>query len=174
MFLYRSSWEGAAGHVELIPANRCWLGAGPVLTNGPRRPQRFRTTEILVNNRRHDFIAKGVDVLRCSLLRHYGKASATGEGVNERIDSDQGIRGVVSANAQGRIRRGDKIDMKKPALNLAQRHAASCGAVDGKEKFVFSRRWRRPGAKGGSDQAIGIAQACDRDGKPDRGPECAT
>src|SRR6266446_307274 len=58
--------------------------------------------------------------------------------------------------------------MKQPALDLGQRHAATCWAVDGKEKFVFSRRWRGARPKGGSDQAIGIAQAADRDSKPDR------
>src|SRR5256885_11091420 len=57
--------------------------------------------------------------------------------------------------------------MEKPAMYLGQGYAAAGRAVDSQQKFIPSSRRRASGAKAGRDQAIGIAQAGDRDGKPD-------
>ena len=73
---------------------------------------------ILVNDRRHDFVAKSLDLIGRSRLRHDAKPSGICKCVDERVNRDQGIRGVVRANAESRICRGGKIDMKHPALDL--------------------------------------------------------
>ena len=63
LLLNRRGGKRAAGHIELIPANTRWLGAGCVGTNRIGCPQRFCASVILVNHRRHDFIAKGIDAI---------------------------------------------------------------------------------------------------------------
>ena len=62
-------------------------------------PKGFRPVAVLVNNRRHDFIAQGIQALCGSLLWHK-QSGRIGEGVNKPVDCDLGIRGVVDANAQ--------------------------------------------------------------------------
>ena len=124
LLLHRRGGKCAAGHIKLIPANTCWLGAVRVLANSARRPERFRAATVLINNRSHDFIAKGIDVLGRSQLRHDRKASATRECVDEWVNRDLGIRGMVRANAESGICRGGKIDMKEPGVDLGQGHAA--------------------------------------------------
>ena len=120
LLLHRGGGKRAAGHIELIPANTRWLGASRVSANRIGRPQRFRAAAVLVNHRRHDFIAKGLDSSRRSLLRHNGKASATGESVNKPVDRNLRIRCMVGSDTESRISRGGKIDMKKPAVDLGQ------------------------------------------------------
>src|SRR5438128_4026333 len=100
LLLHRSRRKGATCHIELIPANARRLGAVRVLTDGVIRPQRFRATEVLINNRRHHSIAKGIDSISGSLLRHDGKTSAIREGVDEPVDCDLGVRAMVGAHAQ--------------------------------------------------------------------------
>src|SRR5207244_10333749 len=116
--------------------------------------------------RRHDLVAQAVQLRRSSLLGHYGKTGATGEGVNESVDCNERVRAMVSANSKCGTSR--KIHMEKPAFYLSQGDASSRGAVDREEKFVSSRGRRTGGAKGCGNQAIGIAQPGQRDSKPDR------
>ena len=66
---------------------------------------------------------------------------------------------MIGANAESRIRRGDKIDMKQPGLDLSQRHASSGRAVDGEKHFITARRRRSASAKVRGNQAVGITQA---------------
>ena len=115
LLLNSGSGKCAAGHIELIPANTRWLGAIRVGTNGSGRPQRFRAVAILINHRRHDFIAKGIDSIGRSLLRHDCKASATREGVHERVNCDLCVRSMVGADAESGICRRDKINMENRA-----------------------------------------------------------
>jgi hypothetical protein len=117
LLLHRSRGKRAAGNIELIPANSRWTDAILVDTNGLRSPQRFRPTAILVSDRRHNFIAQGIQLLRGSLLGHEVSSSVR-EGVNEPVDCDLGVRQVVWANAESRIIRVGKIDMKQPAMDL--------------------------------------------------------
>src|SRR5207253_10939926 len=126
-------WRGrecAAGDIELIPANTRWA-AREIQDYRATRPQRFRAAKILVNKRRHDLIAKGIDVLACSLLRHECKASRITEGVNERADCHQGVWSVIGAHAESGIRRGDKIHVKAPTLDRCQGDVFSRRAVNG-------------------------------------------
>jgi hypothetical protein len=85
-----------AGDIELIPANSRCTGAVNVGADGMRRPQRFGATAILINNRRHDFIAQRVQALRRSLLWHK-QSRRIRECVDEPVDCDLGVRGVVWA-----------------------------------------------------------------------------
>ena len=155
----------AAGHINLIPANTCWLGAVRVLANSARRPERFSAATVLINKRSHDFIAKGIDVLGRSQLRHDRKASATRECVDEWVNRDLGIRGMVRANAESGICRGGKIDMKEPGVDLGQGHAAGGRAINGQKHFVPARRRRIACAKGRANEAIRIAHTGKRNGK---------
>jgi hypothetical protein len=97
-------WLGnSPGNIKLIPPDRS-RSIGVIQDNGVVSPQRFHAAAVLVNNRRHDFIAQGIQLLRGPLLRHK-VGLVSGECVNELVDCDQGIRGVVGANAESRRRR---------------------------------------------------------------------
>ena len=96
--LSRCSRKIAAGNIELIPTN----SSRPIRViqdNGLVSPQRFGAVAILVNHRRHDFIAKCVQQLRYSQLWHK-EGPRVRECVNERVDCDQSIRIVVRAKTQ--------------------------------------------------------------------------
>src|SRR5260370_40778338 len=67
LLLHRSRREIAAGNVELIPANGS-RPVGEIQHCGLVRPQRFRPIAVLINNRRHDLIAHGIQFYRRSLL----------------------------------------------------------------------------------------------------------
>ena len=69
LLLHRGSGEIAASNIELIPANSSWP-VGKIQHCGLGRPQRFRPIAVLVNNRRHDLVAHGIELLRRSLLWH--------------------------------------------------------------------------------------------------------
>ena len=80
-------------------------------------PQRFGAAAILVNDRRHDSITKGIQRRVHSRLWHK-VARRICEGINESVDGNLGVWQVVRANAERRICRGDKIGMKEPAVDL--------------------------------------------------------
>jgi hypothetical protein len=90
-------------------------GCSSRLDKRSQTPTAIPCRRVLVNHRRHDFIAKGIDSIGDSLLRHNGKASGTRECVDEWVNRDLGIRGMVGANAESGICRGGKIDMKNRA-----------------------------------------------------------
>src|SRR5262249_23125791 len=81
LLLNRSHGEGATGHIKLIPANTCWLGAVCVLTNSTRRPQRFCGTVKPIHHGRHELIAQGIQFYPGSLLWH--KVGCIRECINE-------------------------------------------------------------------------------------------
>jgi hypothetical protein len=88
----------AAGNIELIPTN----SSRPVRVIQDNRlisPQRFGAVSILVNDRRHDLVAKCIQGLRNSLLWHK-QGRRVRECVNERVDCNHSIRSVVRANTQ--------------------------------------------------------------------------
>ena len=95
------SREIASGHVELVPPNTCWLGAVCVLTNSAIRPQRLRPALVEISQRRHDFVAQGLDSIGSALLRHKRKTGRIGECVHKWGHRDYGIRTVVRTGAQG-------------------------------------------------------------------------
>ena len=95
------SREIAPGYIELVPPNTCWLGAICVLTNSAIRPQRLRPALVEISERRHDFVAQGLDSIGSALLRHNRKTGRIGECVNKWGDRDQRIRAVGSPDAQG-------------------------------------------------------------------------
>src|SRR5438477_10122175 len=66
---------------------------------------------------------------------------------------------MVDAEAESRITRGAKINVKFPAMHLSQSHGAGRGAIDGDEKLIPARRPRRTRAKTSSNQTVGSAQA---------------
>src|SRR6266513_6432568 len=66
---------------------------------------------------------------------------------------------MVDTEAESRISRCPKIDVKFPAVYLSQCHAAAGGAIDRDEKLISARRRRRTGAKTSWNQTVGIAQA---------------
>jgi hypothetical protein len=96
--LSRCGRKIAAGNIELIPTN----SSRPIRVIQDDRlicPQRFGAVSILVNDRRHDLVAKCIRGLRNSLLWHK-QGPCVRECVNERVDCDQSIRSVVRANTQ--------------------------------------------------------------------------
>src|SRR5438874_13758495 len=66
---------------------------------------------------------------------------------------------MVDAEAESRITRCAKIDVKFPAMHLSQSHAAGGGAIDRDEKLIPARRRRRNRAKTSWNQPVRIAQA---------------
>src|SRR5262249_30234465 len=63
LLLNRRSREGAAGNIELIPTD----SSRPIRViqkDGLISPQRFGAVAILVNNRRHDFVAQSIQLCR--------------------------------------------------------------------------------------------------------------
>src|SRR5216110_2018205 len=66
---------------------------------------------------------------------------------------------MVDAEAQSRITRCAKIDVKFPAMHLSQSHAAGGGAIDRDEKLIPARRRRVTRAKTSWNQTVGVAQA---------------
>src|SRR5437667_12128007 len=66
---------------------------------------------------------------------------------------------MVDAEAESRITRGAKINVKFPAMHLSQSHAAGRGAIDGDEKLIPAPRRTRTRAKTSWNQTVGIAQA---------------
>ena len=167
LLLNRRSGEIAAGHIELIPANTRWLGAVRVGTNRIGRPQRFRATAVLVNHRRHDFIAKGLDSIARSLLRHNCKASGRRESIHEWVNCDLCVRCMIGSDTESRICRRNKINMEKPGVDLSQAHAAISRAVDGQHHFISDRQVADCRAKVRGNKAIGIAHARETQGKSD-------
>src|SRR5439155_16618388 len=81
---------------------------------------------------------------------------------------DVGIWGMVYANAQCRITRCAKINVKFPPVDLCQSHAAGGGAIDRDEKLIPGRRRRRTRAKTSWHQTVGVAQASRRDVESNR------
>ena len=81
-------------------------------------PQRFGAIAILVNNRRHDSIAQGVWILShvpcCGTRKNVAVVHASTKGLT--VISAFGR--VIGANAESRISRVGKIDMKQPAFHL--------------------------------------------------------
>src|SRR4029453_15055042 len=65
---------------------------------------------------------------------------------------------MVGAEAESRITRCAKIDVKFPPVDLSQSHAAGSGAIDRDEKLIPARRRRRTRAKTSWNQTIGITQ----------------
>src|SRR4029453_178212 len=65
---------------------------------------------------------------------------------------------MVGAEAESRITRCAKIDVKFPPVDLSQSHAAGGGAIDRDEKLIPARRRRRTRAKTSGNQTIGITQ----------------
>src|SRR5690349_11016792 len=65
---------------------------------------------------------------------------------------------MVDAEAESRITRCGKIDVKFPAMHLSQSHAACGGAIDRDEKLIPARRRRRTRAKTSWNQTVGITQ----------------
>ena len=85
LLLRRGGGKSAAGNIELIPANRSRSVAGKsALRSDP--PTTIPCHRVLINDWRHDFIAKGLDAGGCSLLRHDAKPSGIRECVDERVD----------------------------------------------------------------------------------------
>src|SRR5205814_3312980 len=84
---------------------------------------------------------------------------AIGKCVNESGYGDVGIWGMVDTEAESRISRCAKIDVKFPAVYLSQCHAAGGGAIDRNEKLISARRRRRTRAKTSWNQTVGIPQA---------------
>ena len=156
LLLHRCSGKIAASHIQLIPANR-GRPVRIIQNNRLRRPQRFRAGPILINQRRHDFIAQGIQLYRCPVLRHQERAGL-GECVDEPSDGNVGIRGMVGAETESRISRCAKINVKFPAMHLSQSHAAGSRAIDRDEKLISARRWRITRAKTSWNQTVGIAQ----------------
>ena len=157
LLLDRSDGNGAASNVKLIPTNRRRTGPTLVVVNGVRGVQRFDTGEILVNERRHDFIAQCVEQRRCHGLRH--KVGRSGKGIDEAADGDVAIRCVSSANTESRISRRRKIDMETPDMDLSQRYAAASGTVDREKIFRCPCRWSKSGPEACCHQAIRVAQS---------------
>ena len=61
LLLLRSGcWERAAGDIELIPTNSS-RPVGVIQHRSLIRPQRFRPVAELIDDRRHDFIAKSIE-----------------------------------------------------------------------------------------------------------------
>ena len=77
----------------------------------------------------------------CPVLGHQERAGI-GKCVNEPGYGDVGIWGMVDAEAESRISRCAKIDVKFPAMHLSQSHAAGGGAIDRDEKLIPARRRR--------------------------------
>src|SRR4029077_8396336 len=90
--------KGATSDIELIPPNRSRSG-GVSHHYGLISPQRLRATNVVIHDRRHDFIAKSLDEGGCSLLRHDGKPSGIRECVDERADCNQRVGSMIGANA---------------------------------------------------------------------------
>ena len=98
LLLNRCSGNHAASNIELIPSD--YSRPVRVIQHcGLVSPQRFRAVAKLVNDRRHDFIAQGIELLRRSLLWHK-VVGRSGPCLNERIDCDVPIRGMVGAKAE--------------------------------------------------------------------------
>src|SRR6266480_653703 len=95
----------------------------------------------------------------CGAVLGHQERAGISERVNEPGYGDVGIRGMVDAEAESRITRGAKINVKFPAMHLSQSHAAGRGAIDGDEKLIPARRRRRTRAKTSWNQTVGIAQA---------------
>jgi len=104
--------------------------------------------------------------LCCPILGHQERAG-TGKCVNESSYGDVGIWGMVDAEAQSRITRCAKIDVKFPPVHLSQSHTAGGRAIDRDEKLIPASRRRRTGAKTSWNQTVGIAQAGRGDVKGD-------
>src|SRR5437762_12590289 len=66
---------------------------------------------------------------------------------------------MIDAQAESRITRCGKIDVKFPAMHLSQSHAAGGGAIDRDEKLISARRRRRTRAKTSWNQTVRIAEA---------------
>src|SRR4029079_15580990 len=66
---------------------------------------------------------------------------------------------MVDAEAESRITRCAKIDVKFPAMHLSQSHAAGGGAIDRDEKLIPASRRGRTRAKTSWNQTVGIAEA---------------
>src|SRR5262249_32628849 len=138
--------ESAAGNVELVPANNSRPGR-KIQDVSLISPQRFRAVAELIYHRRHDFIAKSIQLKRRSRLRHDCKAGGICPRFDEWIDCDLGIRTVIGANAESRICRCDKIDMKQPAMDLSQSRVFTGRAVHSEKHFISARRRRVASAK---------------------------
>src|SRR4029077_16785222 len=96
-------------------------------------------------------------------------AGRIGKGVNEPINCDLGVRSVTGANAERRISRRPKIDMKEAGVDLGQGYAATSRAIDSQHHFIPSRRRRvADGFRGRGDEAIGSAHIGCGESKADR------
>ena len=143
------SREIAPGYIELVPPNTCWLGAVCVLTNSVIRPQRFCPALVEISERRHDFVAQGLDSIGSALLRHDRKTVRSGECVNKWIDRNQRIRAVIGTDTHGWVSGRGKIDVKFPRFHLGFYHATCSRAINSQKHFVSARRWRGAGTKVG-------------------------
>ena len=117
LLLHRRGGEIGTSHIELIPAHRCrpvWI----IQKNSLAGVKGFGATAVLINQRRHNLVAQCVQSLGCSVLRHKQRGRIC-ECIDEAAYGDVGIRSMVDAEAETRITRGDKIDVKLPAMNLS-------------------------------------------------------
>lgn len=167
LLLKRGRWKISSGHVELVPTDHrrtSWK------IKDPRRigPQRLCPAKILVNHRRHQSVAKSINLLRSRWLRNNHPPCGIRPCLDKGINGDQCIGRVVRADTESRIRRSHEIDMKLPSLNLGQRGVLAGRAINRQQKFISTRRRRAAGTKTGRDQTVGIAQACGKNGKGNR------
>src|SRR5262245_47525909 len=66
---------------------------------------------------------------------------------------------MIDAEAQSRITRCAKIDVKFPPMDLGQSHATSGRAIDRDKKLIPARRRSRTRAKTSWNQTVGITQS---------------
>ncbi|PYK23436.1 MAG: hypothetical protein DME59_16860 [Verrucomicrobia bacterium] len=165
MLLNRRGRKIAARNVELIPGDDS-RAVGEIQHCGLVRPQRFRPIAVLIDNRRHDLIAQGIQFYRRSRLGHK-VICLSGPCLNEWVDCNLGIRSVVGTYTESGICRIGKIDMKEPGVHLGQGCPGN-GRIDSEHHFIPPRRWRISRAMVRSNKAIRIAHASEADCKADR------